>query len=172
MRKLEYADSGVHLSDCGNNIFTFGEGKTCANGDRHYIDPETGVLYHGAVGSNTKPPVTWNVATSAILAAESASLYPSSDATTLATSNPTATYHTHEAPSSGLSTAACAGIAVAVAIAVTAICILAWLSFRERRKRRMLQSEKYTPMYPAPKTIYASELPPQELEDKARNEAP
>ena len=146
-------------------MFTFGENASCASGMTHCIDPSTGVLIDTAVSRNTRAPVQWTVASSALLAAASASLDP----TVLA---PTSTTHLAQATTQGLSTGSCVGIAVAVAVAVVAVGVLAWLFLRERRNRTKMQKKQDPPICPTPKMTQGWRGPVVEVEDRFRSEAP
>lgn len=141
----------------------------CSTGVKHFIDPETGVLYDTTVSPNKKPPALWTVASTLLLASASAS---SNTIDALAIPTSSTASHTHETTSSGLSTASCIGIAISVAVAITAVGILAWLFLRERRTRMMLQKKQGPPGCPTPRMTRASRLPPQEVEDRFRSEAP
>ena len=175
MFSAEFYQSGVLLKDCGNNTFVYGEG-TCG-GATIFVDPETGDLHDPATKTNTASPTTWSMSSLSILTAMSVTRTSTLSTTTSATTTTTSTMdnHPHCTTSSGLSTAECAGIAVGIAVAVTAIGILAWLFVRERGKRRIIQPK---PRQPKTTPETASDIAsvrktrPQELEDKARNEAP
>ncbi|KAF2117019.1 hypothetical protein BDV96DRAFT_597966 [Lophiotrema nucula] len=166
----EYDTAGTYLTVCGNNIFccTSSNDTCCDNGTGYFVHPDSGIVQPASEGSTTALATYWSVDSAAILQSASTSQSSSSTSSTISTPTTTttttsdasassnslpttasATISTATLPSSqpspvtssnGLSAGAGAGIGVGGAVAVAGIVALAWLLFRERKKRRQLQA--------------------------------
>ncbi|KAJ4371496.1 hypothetical protein N0V83_004714 [Neocucurbitaria cava] len=154
---IEYDKSGLVVYQCQTNVFCYGNSDCCStNAKQYFVDPTNGdvsdatSVSSGASPSATANPTWWAVDSIAVLRATSTlSNLPTSIPTIgsmTATSSPTDDSSTSRPTSSsseskGLSAGAGVGIGIAALAGAEALAALIWLLLRERKKRRVLQSQ-------------------------------
>jgi hypothetical protein len=181
---VEWITAGVQIIDCGSNIYCAVNSTCCTNSaaKRYVVDPETGAVQDASLSrSSTKTVTWWSIDSSAIFAATSV---PSKSALSVATTTASSAVPTGaissqtsgsvvastQPPASSppasssnkLSAGAGAGVAIGCIAAAAIIATLAWLFFRERKKRRSLQAQ-IAPSYQydhAQKDMYAHSQAP------------
>ncbi|KAL9633395.1 MAG: hypothetical protein Q9204_003415 [Flavoplaca sp. TL-2023a] len=171
----EFDEAGTVLTVCDDGTYCCGARnfECCDAGRGYQVDPNNGQIL---VKSNTQTSTSTSSSSSTTAAPLTSASTTTAPTAAPALPSPTTT------PSSGLSGGAKAGIAIGAVAGVAIIAGLAFLLFRERKKRKALgQSEKQAPGYNngyygtagnpnMQQQPLQPQIPPQELGAYERNE--